>query len=344
MARDADGDGDLYDDDSDAQNGVESWNVYFVQDHLYNVVALVYDDIGNDASAEDGTVVERAWYEPYGKATLTGADGTAYGEPASAWGNEHLFTGQRHSGETRTAGTFGLYYYKNRYYDPTLGRFITRDPAGYVGGMNLYGYVGSVPVSKQDPFGLWDKDGVLDILCKDPEGKRIVKEVLNVLTVYHFSTYDSKLQCYKEVNGKRVKDGPPVPMTTHGYTTITDKGHIIAVQTSLSNSRAASVMIHEATHVQDSEALSRIETEYSAHLAQEEFNLRQEPPIPPKDPCFRTAHEDGSTTINVGAMNAWIDRWYGRDCEVVDRTPVSKRGLVIEPRPWECPEEISKSE
>jgi hypothetical protein len=33
MARDADGDGDLYDDDSDAQNGVESWNVYFVQDY-----------------------------------------------------------------------------------------------------------------------------------------------------------------------------------------------------------------------------------------------------------------------------------------------------------------------
>ena len=154
MDRDADGDGGLYDDDSDGQNGAESWNVYFVQDHLYNVVGLVVDDVGDDDSVEDGTVVERAWYEAYGKATLAGADGTAYGVQSSQWGNEHLYTGQRHSGETRTAGNFGLYYYKNRYYDAGLGRFITRDPMGAAGGSSSYVYVRGRPTGDADPRGL----------------------------------------------------------------------------------------------------------------------------------------------------------------------------------------------
>jgi RHS repeat-associated protein len=35
----------------------------------------------------------------------------------------------------------------HRYYDPGTGRFLTRDPAGYGGGMNLYGYADGNPVS-----------------------------------------------------------------------------------------------------------------------------------------------------------------------------------------------------
>lgn len=41
----------------------------------------------------------------------------------------------------------------NRYYDPTNARFITRDPIGYLGGMNLYGYVGGNPIGRVDPNG-----------------------------------------------------------------------------------------------------------------------------------------------------------------------------------------------
>jgi len=46
--RDADTstDGDLYNDNS--TGAAESFNVYFIQDHLYNVIALVLDDIGDD--------------------------------------------------------------------------------------------------------------------------------------------------------------------------------------------------------------------------------------------------------------------------------------------------------
>ena len=45
------------------------------------------------------------------------------------------------------------YYYRARYYTPTTGRFTARDPIGYLGGLNLYSYVGNNPVMFTDPSG-----------------------------------------------------------------------------------------------------------------------------------------------------------------------------------------------
>ena len=39
-------------------------------------------------------------------------------------------------------------------YDPTVGRWLSRDPIGEDGGINLYGYVFNSPVQKYDPLGL----------------------------------------------------------------------------------------------------------------------------------------------------------------------------------------------
>ncbi len=48
----------------------------------------------------------------------------------------------------------GLYYYRARYYDPAIGRFISKDPIGFNGGdVNLYRYVGNGPVNAIDPYG-----------------------------------------------------------------------------------------------------------------------------------------------------------------------------------------------
>ncbi|MGE0493026.1 MAG: RHS repeat-associated core domain-containing protein [Vulcanimicrobiota bacterium] len=52
-----------------------------------------------------------------------------------------------------TADT-GLLYMRQRHYDPTLARFLSRDPIGFAGGLNLYGYVGGNPVNHSDPSGL----------------------------------------------------------------------------------------------------------------------------------------------------------------------------------------------
>ncbi|MEG4917668.1 RHS repeat-associated core domain-containing protein [Microcoleus sp. B7-D4] len=48
-----------------------------------------------------------------------------------------------------------LYYCQNRFYDPSVGRWLTRDPIGFTGGINLFGYCGSRPV------GFIDRDGLV---------------------------------------------------------------------------------------------------------------------------------------------------------------------------------------
>ena len=48
-----------------------------------------------------------------------------------------------------------LYYLRNRYLAPDLSRFISEDPAGLEGGINLYSYADGDPVFYLDPYGLW---------------------------------------------------------------------------------------------------------------------------------------------------------------------------------------------
>jgi RHS repeat-associated protein len=49
----------------------------------------------------------------------------------------------------------GLYHYRARAYDSNLGRFISEDLAGFIGGINLFTYVGNNPTQFTDPYGLF---------------------------------------------------------------------------------------------------------------------------------------------------------------------------------------------
>ena len=72
------------------------------------------------------------------------------------WGNllqgqgtgGYAFTGREWDTET------GLYYYRARYYDSKLGRFVSEDPAGLRSGLNRYAYVANRPINLTDPSGL----------------------------------------------------------------------------------------------------------------------------------------------------------------------------------------------
>jgi len=61
--------------------------------------------------------------------------------------NTNAFTG-RELDET------GIYYYRARYYSPQIGRFISEDPIGFWGGINIYSYVDDDPANSTDPQGL----------------------------------------------------------------------------------------------------------------------------------------------------------------------------------------------
>ena len=103
---------------------------YFLNDHLGTPQQLV---------SPSGTVVWQAAYLPYGEAQII----------TETIHNNLRFPGQYFDAET------GLQYNWNRYYDPETGRYISADPIGLAGGLNLYAYVGGNPVNWTDPEGLY---------------------------------------------------------------------------------------------------------------------------------------------------------------------------------------------
>jgi RHS repeat-associated protein len=50
-----------------------------------------------------------------------------------------------------------LYYYRARYYDQNIGRFLSEDPASYAGGDDFYSFVDNDPIDFADPSGLCPK-------------------------------------------------------------------------------------------------------------------------------------------------------------------------------------------
>lgn len=130
---------------------------HYLRDALGSVVALT--DAG-DPSADPpipAKAVERYTYDPYGGTYIERWDAAANGGAgawvetgASALGNPFAWTAQRYD------SAVGLYAFWFRTYSPTLGRWLQRDPLGYVDGVNLYAYANANPLFWLDPLGLQD--------------------------------------------------------------------------------------------------------------------------------------------------------------------------------------------
>lgn len=97
-----------------------------------------HDGLGSVTAITDSSrnVMQRYTYESHGNP-----------RPQTSFQNSYQYTGREWDKET------GLYYYRGRTYDPMDGRFISKDPIGFKGGINLYSYVEQSPVNYTDPFG-----------------------------------------------------------------------------------------------------------------------------------------------------------------------------------------------
>ena len=102
---------------------------YVQQDGLGSVTSL---------SSSAGSLASTYVYDSYGN--LSASTGTTM--------NPFEFTGRQSDPET------SIYYYRARYYDPSIGRFSGEDPSRFDAGPNFYEYVNNSPTNLIDPFGL----------------------------------------------------------------------------------------------------------------------------------------------------------------------------------------------
>ena len=113
-------------------SGANRTNHFYAHDGNGNVLALV--------NATNGTISARYEYGPFGEPLR--ATGPAAKANPFRWGTKYA------DEET------GLVYYGYRFYNPTLGRWLNRDPKEEEGGINLYAFCENDPINVFDALGM----------------------------------------------------------------------------------------------------------------------------------------------------------------------------------------------
>ncbi|MFN9246935.1 MAG: RHS repeat domain-containing protein, partial [Planctomycetota bacterium] len=145
--------------------------LYYHRNQQYSIVGL------SDAA---GTLVERYAYTAYGELTILAPDRTL--RPTSSFENRYTYTAREWD------PTLRLYYFRARWLEPKAGRFIGRDPLGYVDGMGLYGaYWG---VRGVDPYGT---------SCQNP-GEQVVCCTTSISRGGYDEIDSFAVKCDKEAN------------------------------------------------------------------------------------------------------------------------------------------------
>jgi RHS repeat-associated protein len=111
---------------------------------------LLTDHLGTtrDIVNNSGSVVNHLQYDTFGNVTS---------ETGAGQSSRYLYTGREYDNAT------GLHYYRARYYDASIGKFISEDPIGFGGGdYSLNRYVGNKVVFNLDPSGL-DSEKLKDV-------------------------------------------------------------------------------------------------------------------------------------------------------------------------------------
>lgn len=114
-----------------------------------NVLIPVHNHCGHVSAllTLQGELVETTRYTAYGESTTTNISHPKITQASSPW----RFSSKWYDHES------GFYYFGRRYYDPSMGRWITQDPLGDKGGPNLYAYALNSPLTHFDTYGLFSQ-------------------------------------------------------------------------------------------------------------------------------------------------------------------------------------------
>jgi RHS repeat-associated protein len=147
---------------------------YYQADGLGSITSL---------TTTGGTLAETYSYDSFGQTSTSG--GVV---------NPFQYTGREFDSET------GLYYYRARYYDPVVGRFVNEDPLGIrLSDPNVYLYAGANPVHNLDPFGTDWLDNVFNFIAGAGDsltfgGTALVRRMMN-------DGYDPADHCTRSYKG-----------------------------------------------------------------------------------------------------------------------------------------------
>ncbi|UDQ98399.1 RHS repeat-associated core domain-containing protein [Lentisphaerota bacterium WC36G] len=138
---------------------------------VFNYIADGNKNITQLIDMSSGSIANRYDYSPFGQLI---AD-------VETVENPFKFSSEFHDEES------GLVYYNYRYYNPTTGKWLNRDPIQEKGGLNIYGFVNNQPITKVDNLGhdaksvkhVYNKyikyEGRIEYSCE--EGKEYIKLV-----------------------------------------------------------------------------------------------------------------------------------------------------------------------
>ncbi len=179
--------------DEALQMSRKSETYYYHTNHLGSTMGL------SDAK---GKIVERVEYDVYGMPTFMDADGKVLA--ASAVGNNILFTGREYDAET------GDYFFRARSMHPMVGRFMQKDPLGYVDGMNDYAYCLNNSVYFIDPLGTMTINEIgknLEQMLNNNQLSWIKKSAENLIKAKNYSQTGSIWTAAKNMGKQGLKRG-----------------------------------------------------------------------------------------------------------------------------------------
>jgi RHS repeat-associated protein len=145
-------------------------------------------------SSSAGAISNTYTYDSFGN--LTASTGSIT--------NPFRYTAREWDAET------GIYFYRARYMDALLGRFLNEDPLGFGGGKDFYLYVLNRPSSFVDPFG--EKTCTIDVKCRGAHYGPLT--VLKILTL-GILRYDHCYIAVDDGSGTRILGGGPAKNDSH---------------------------------------------------------------------------------------------------------------------------------